>query len=223
MPRLERLEPGRGRRGRRAPHRQLHRSFLIVCEGEVTEVRYFEAFPVRKEVLVAVRGEGMNTTSLVARAVEHADRARRDDDAFDEVWVVYDHDDFGADKFNRAAAEVDALNATRNERWHAAWSHQAFEVWYLLHFQFFDGRLHRHLVQEKLSPLLRQHCGRASYRKNDPEIYSLLLDRQLTALKHARRLAEDHRVAPYGSTPPADANPCTQVYLLVEALNAEIR
>jgi hypothetical protein len=43
------------------------------------------------------------------------------------------------------------------------------------------------------------------------------------ALQNAQRLAEDHGVTPYGATPPANANPCTQVYLLVEALNAEIR
>jgi hypothetical protein len=50
-----------------------------------------------------------------------------------------------------------------------------------------------------------------------------LLKRQATALQHAERLAKKHAVAPYGGTPPASANPCTQVYLLVDALNAEIR
>ncbi len=84
-----------------------------MCEGAVTEVRYFEAFPVRKEVLVAVHGEGKSTTSLVAAAVEHADRAARQRAEFDEVWVVYDHDDFGAARFNGAAAEIEALNGRR--------------------------------------------------------------------------------------------------------------
>lgn len=48
------------------------------------------------------------------------------DAPFDEVWVVYDHDDFGADSFNRAAHEIAALDAIRGERWQAAWSNQAF-------------------------------------------------------------------------------------------------
>lgn len=223
MARLEQLDRGRGRRGRRFATRDLRRSFLIVCEGTVTEVRYFEAFPVRKDVRVAVRGEGKNTTSLVDAAAEHAQRAVEDGAPFDEVWVVYDHDDFGADRFNRAAEDIRALDGVRGESWHAAWSHQAFEVWYLLHFQFFDGRLHRHQIQKRLGELLVQHLGCAGYRKNDPRLYDLLLGRQPTAMKHARRLAEQHRIAPYGDTPPADANPSTQVYLLVEALNAEIR
>lgn len=223
MARLDSLPPGRGRRGRRSETRAPRRSFLIVCEGAVTEVRYFEAFPVPKDVHVAVRGEGKSTLSLVNAAVEHATFAAKRDTPYDEVWVVYDHDDFGADNFNRAAGEIHALNGARAEHWHAAWSHEAFEVWYLLHFQYFDGQLHRHLVQKKLGELLKEHCGRASYRKNDPLLYDLLLPRQAVALQHARQLAKKHGVDPFGDTPPASANPCTQVYRLVEALNAEIR
>lgn len=92
-----------------------------------------------------------------------------------------------------------------------------------MHFQFFDGELHRHLVQAKLGELLRAHCVRADgYAKNDPRMYELLLPYQPQAIAHAQRLAEDHGIAPHGRTTPADANPCTTVFRLVEALNAEI-
>lgn len=186
----------------------------------MTEVRYFEAFPVSREVHVVVRGEGKNTRSLVAAAVEHADASR-----FDEVWVVYDHDDFGPQRFNQAEKDVRDLDGNRLEAWHTAWSNQAFEVWYVLHFQYFDGKLHRHDVQAKLGELLRTHCGRRAdgYAKNDPRMYELLLPYQPQAIRHAQRLAEDHGIAPHGGTTPADANPCTTVFRLVEALNAEIR
>ena len=76
-----------------------------------------------------------------------------------------------------------------------------------------DGMLHG----------VRISRGRASYRKNDPAIYELLLRFQPAALQHAHRLTREHAVAPHGDTPPAAANPCTQVHRLVEALNAEIR
>lgn len=94
----------------------------------------------------------------------------------------------------------------------------------MLHFQRFDGKLHRHLVQAKLGELLRARHGRAGgYRKNDPDMYELLLGHQPQALEHARRLARDHGIDPHGRTAPADASPCTTVFRLVEALNAEIR
>lgn len=218
MARLESLPPGRGRRGRRSETRAPRRSFLIVCEGAVTEVLYFEAFRVPKDVRLVVRGEGKSTLSLVEEAVNYARKAAKDDAPYDEVWVVYDHDDFGADYFNRAAEEIRALDDTRGEKWNAAWSHESFEVWFLLHFQLFNSKLHRTLVNKKLGELLG-----ASYRKNDPGIYDRLLAKQGDALKHAKQLAKQHGVFPFGDTPPADANPCTQVYRLVEALNAEIR
>lgn len=219
------MAPGKrrapGRRGRRPyASRALRKRFLIVCEGAVTEVAYFESFPVNREVRVVVEGEGKNTTSLVAAAIEHADEA---ESPFDEVWVVYDHDDFGAERFNQAEAQIRGLGADdgRPERWAAAWSNQAFEVWYLLHFQFFDGQLHRHLVHHKLDGLLRSKGLRsAGYRKNDPDLYGLLLPFQPEAIANAQRLVHEHGVPP---TTPSEANPCTMVYRLVEALNAEIR
>lgn len=186
----------------------------------MTEVRYFEAFPVSREVHVVVRGEGKNTRSLVAAAVEHANRASP---PFDEVWVVYDHDDFGPQRFNQAEKDVRDLERSRPEVWHTAWSNQAFEVWYVLHFQYFDGKLHRHLVQARLGELLRARCDRPDgYAKNDPRMYELLLPYQPQAIEHARRLAMTHGVAPFGTGTPADADPCTTVFRLVEALNAEI-
>ncbi len=183
----------------------------------MTEVLYFEAFRVPKDVRLVVRGEGKSTLSLVDAAVDYAQRAAKDDAVYDEVWVVYDHDDFGADLFNRAAEKIRALNDTRSEKWHAAWSHESFEVWFLLHFEFFEGRLHRHLINKKLGEIFG-----ATYRKNHAGLYELLLPHQPRALKHAEQLAKKHRVDPFGDTPPAQANPCTQVYRLVEALNAEI-
>lgn len=222
MGQLEAMEPRqRGRRGRRPfGSRAPRKRFLIVCEGAVTEVRYFEAFPVSREVYVVVKGEGKNTTSLVVAAVEHADRAS---EPFDEVWVVYDHDDFGSQRFNQAEKDVRGLDGHRPETWQAAWSNQAFEVWYVLHFQFFDGKLHRHLVQAKLGELLRACCGRENgYAKNDPRMYELLLPYQAQAIRHAQRLAQEHGISPHGIATPADANPCTTVFRLVEALNAEI-
>ena len=180
-----------------------------MCEGEVTEKAYFEAFPVTT-VVVRVEGEGKNTTSLVAAAEAHADRTR-----FDAVWVVYDKDDFSAKQFNHAQQTIAHLTEVREEAWAAAWSNQAFELWYLLHFRPIDAQLHRAVLCEKLGEVLG-----GKYRKNDPTMYARLLPHQASALKQAKRLAD---LAQEGRSTPADANPCTLVFRLGEALNAEIR
>ncbi|MEX1368518.1 MAG: RloB family protein [Nannocystaceae bacterium] len=219
---LERMEPRRrGRRGRRAyASRALRKRFLIVCEGAVTEVAYFQAFPISREVRVVVHGEGKNTTSLVAAAVQQADVAIDEEEPFDEVWVVYDQDDFGSQKFNQADSDIRELGARRREQWQAAWSNQAFELWYVLHFQFIDSKLHRHLLNRKLGELLREAGHRSGYEKNDLRMYTALLPRQPTAISHARRLVRKHELATHVT--PASQDPCTMVFALVEALNAEI-
>jgi hypothetical protein len=47
----------------------IKQSFLIICEGENTEPDYFNEFKLGSAQVEAV-GEGMNTISLVRRAVQ---------------------------------------------------------------------------------------------------------------------------------------------------------
>jgi hypothetical protein len=52
------------------------RRILIVCEGEKTESNYFKAFPGNPEVYdrLDVQGTGYNTTSLIKKVAEQAQR-----------------------------------------------------------------------------------------------------------------------------------------------------
>ncbi|GGO78194.1 RloB family protein [Nonomuraea cavernae] len=88
--------------GRRAPKKRV----LIVCEGQVTEVEYFEGVRDHfRSLPVEIRnckviGLGRDPGSLVSYAIRERDRkdrearAQRDGDiAYDEVWCVVDVDD----------------------------------------------------------------------------------------------------------------------------------
>lgn len=209
-----------GRSGRKPPgSRRLRKRFLIFCEGAVTERQYFQSSPVSADVLVDVHGEGKSTKSLVQAARKHADAARKRGSGYDEVWIVYDKDDFSREQFNAAADMIQAEDQKRTgERWHAAWSNQAFELWYLLHFIPLEAALHRDTVMEKLGEQLRAHNFANTYQKNDPRCFNHLEALQEGAIRRAEELARRHEVPPYGSTPPAEADPCTLVYQLVKAL-----
>lgn len=192
----------KGRRPRKVNTRTQRKRFLIVCEGEKTEPNYFRSFRVNAEVRIS--GEGKNTRSLVRAAR----RLQEEEGPFDEVWVVFDRDDFSADHFNAAVGDAQRVG------FHAAWSNQCFELWYLLHFQFFDGALHRSQLIERLK---RRIVG--GYRKNDPYIYRKLLSNQEDAIRNARRLVNCHDA----DTAPGSADPCTHVQDLVVALNAHLK
>ena len=214
MPRIEhRRVPANGRRGRSGPQRELRRRLLIVCEGVETEPNYFRAFPVPAQVEVRVKGEGRSTTSLVKAAEAHAEYARRSGDPFDEVWVVFDKDDFTDAQFNQAEAMV---SGKRGQNWNAAWSNPCFELWFLLHFQDVEACLHQSVIVEKLERWL------TGYHKGDRGMYRRLLPKQSDALRRAEALVRDHEVQPAARIEPARAGPCTMVHRLVASLNREL-
>lgn len=211
---------------RRQGNRPKRRSILIVCEGEKTEPNYFEAF--RRKLLggegdrVVVVGAGGNTLDLVERAKRIVEaRLRGDEPPFYHVWIVFDKDDFPDDRFDLAVQSIEQEDARfkANERphWHAAWSNEAFELWYLLHFQeTLGGPIGRDDLCRMLTDRFRSELGvEGGYRKNDPRVFSLLEPRISEAIRRGRRaflLCE-------GRAPHA-CNPATRVFELVEQLRA---
>ncbi len=201
--------PRKGRRGggrplssrRKGRGRPLRRRFLIVCEGEQTEPNYFRRF--RVNISVTVVGTGLAPSGVVQKALQ---RAREDE--FDEIWVVFDKDDFPNAEFNNV------ITKAKKEGIQVAYSNPAFELWYLLHFEFRNTALTRRDCQHQLS----KYLGRP-YRKNDPTLYDVLLPRQSKALQHAQRLEQQCREP----RNPAQENPSTTVHHLVEALRRESR
>ncbi len=56
--------------------RLVKQTFLIVCEGEVTEPEYFNSFRLTSANVKAI-GKGMNTISLVKEAIAIRDIEKR--------------------------------------------------------------------------------------------------------------------------------------------------
>lgn len=190
--------------------REERQRFLIVCEGEKTEPNYFKAFDQalpRHVVQLDIVGEGANTLSLVSRAQGIRDSWKHGDYPFDQVWVVFDRDSFQPDSFDNA------IHKAESDGMHCAWSNEAFELWYILHFECRDTGMSRTEYQRKLHALLGE-----PYRKNVTNIYQRLMQvgRQNDAVAWARKLRDEFLAS---DTPPSRSNPCTTVFLLVEELN----
>ncbi len=189
----------RGYRNRLVETRDIRRSFLIVCEGEKTEPNYFKKFRARGWV-PDVRGLGENTVGLVKTALEFMAQG-----SYDQVWCVFDRDEFPAENFN-AALELAARHGIN-----VAYSNESFELWYVLHFDYCDAALSRSDYCRKLDGLL----GHA-YKKESETIYEELFARQPTAIRNAEKLLSR------ASGRPAEDNPSTTVHLLVVELNKNI-
>ncbi|MFZ5910717.1 MAG: RloB family protein [Chloroflexota bacterium] len=176
--------------------RELRPRFLIVCGGEKTEPNYFRSF--RVNAVVEVKGTGRSPMGVV----EYAQKIRCEE--YTQVWVVFDRDDFDAEEFNRSIRQAGETG------FRVAYSNEAFELWYVLHFGYQNTALSRRDYQK----ILTEKLGK-TYKKNDIHLYADLLARQNEAIANAQRLFEVHQ--PYHN--PAADNPCTTVHLLVMELN----
>jgi len=193
----KRKPSGRGYQSRRVNTREPLQRFLIVCEGEKTEPAYFDGFRV-PSVTIEIAGLGKDPLTLVEQAIDRR-RKRR----YDQIWCVFDRDDVSVERFNQA------LDLARRRRIKVAYSNQAFELWYLLHFHYCDVAQTRRDYIDRLS----RQLGR-TYQKNDPTLYRELLSRQDEAIGNADRL-----LAQYNPRNPAVDDPSTTVHKLVQELN----
>jgi hypothetical protein len=199
----------------------LKKTFLIICEGENTEPLYFRSFPVPTNT-VLIKGGCNSKNSLVDYALKlkndpaYADR---------EIWCVFDYDvDTGqlatqSNDFNSAIEKAES-NGMR-----VAWSNDAFELWFVLHYESLDTQLSRNELYEILKikwDLERFHseaktqgfCAGHYERHGGSQSTS-----QLLAIRRARALHEKYKSARDFSK----QCPCTTVYLLVEELNRYIK
>jgi hypothetical protein len=232
MARDKKLPPSKRDRERQKQQKKANKPLavgriLIVCEGEKTEPNYFNWWKEKLENIkkagksrtvgridvvpddgIEVKGEGKNTESLVRRAIQYRDQANID---YTQVWCVFDKDSFKPKQYNAA------INKAHKENMKVAYTNEAFELWYLLHFDFVNTGVSREQYKEKLTILLGK-----KYKKNNPKMYEILLNLpnadQQKAIQRAKKLLKSYeRERNY-----ADQNPSTTVHELVEFLNDHV-
>ena len=190
--------------------------FLIVCEGEKTEPNYFKNFPKKIGKIVydiEFDGGGISTLKVVEKAIELRDRSKQ---KYDRVWAVFDRDSFKSNSFNSAILKADSNGIE------CAWSNEAFELWYLLHFQNRTTSMKREdykkAIELALNAKIRNKKKQFKYEKNSLNMYSILkkYGNQSQAIKWAENLNDN-----FVGTKFSEFNPATQVFKLVEELNGD--
>lgn len=185
--------------------------FLIVYEGEKTEPNYFKSFPGQVEEFVfdlQFGGGGISTIKVVNEAIKLRDKSPQ---KFDRVWAVFDKDSFKDADFNTAIykGEQNGVNC--------AWSNEAFELWYLLHFQYRNTLMSRNDYANTIAKSVndKQNTKFFRYLKNSKDMHTILKQygNEDDAIRNAKRLHNIHAGTTY-----VQYNPCTTVYKLVEEL-----
>lgn len=206
MARRNRPNPREERSLRRiSSTRVVKQSFLIICEGENTEPDYFNAFRLTSANIKAI-GQGISTIGLVQKAIRIKEDERHKGNSYDQYWVVFDKDDFPNNDFNTA------ITLAENNGIKVAYSNQAFELWFLLHYNLIQGAMHRNQYASKLNEHL--DFAYSKERGIGTLMYQVLLPKQNDAIRNARTILQQ-----WDGVSPALAESSTKVHLLVEELN----
>lgn len=187
---------------------------LITTEGISTEPAYFQGVKntinskYRGRVQLDIIGVGDNTLNLLQKVKQ---KVAKSSNIYKHVWIVYDTDDFPAQNIDKV---VDLCHTYSNEEttYHALWSNQCIELWFLLHFSFIHSDLHRQEYWAKLSSCLAK-LNTSEYKKNRSDMYQLLEPYMEHAISNAKKLANINK-----GKKASQSTPGTEVYRLIEKL-----
>lgn len=188
---------------------------LIVSEGVKTEPLYLNGLVDKinaqykalvKEKHILVYGTGRNTKGLLKYVDKRIENGEWD--KYENVWLVYDKDDFPEDNFDNTQFSAEGR---KNSRIRVAWSNESFELWLLLHFQDYDADNGRMVYIEKLNQYM-------DYSKTREDLYEVVTD--LGSLENAKKRARNqyNNFVDKGIITPSKMIPSTRVYELVEEL-----
>lgn len=188
---------------RRAGFKPVKKTILIVCEGENTEPEYFNAFRLTSATVKAI-GKGLGTMSLVREAISVREQEKQKGKSFNLCWVVFDKDEY--QDFD------EAIEFAKKNGFEVAYSNQAFELWFLLHFKKYSGKLHR----REYPKLLEKHLG-LPYSKQ--EGFATMLFQRLLPYQSAAIINAETIIAETQGIKPSLAESSTTVHNLVKQLN----
>ena len=192
--------------------RSKRKYYLIVCEGEKTEPNYFKAMkrdlPKGTIEHVDIEGTGTSCLKIISETIKIRKRYEKvNNRKYDRVWTVFDKDSFPNDQFDNAIHKGSSKNIN------CAWSNEAFELWYCLHFQFVNHGMSR----KDYSSFIEREVIRITgldfvYKKNDPNMYKLLekIGDKNKAIKWAKMLDEKFTDEKFSLQ-----NPNTKMYKLI--------
>lgn len=201
------------------------RRVLIVTEGEVTEVQYFEYLKgilglVNVDLDICGKECDSSPTAVARYAIARAEmEGSHSKGGYNDVYCVIDRDTH--QDFQRALSEIAAANKPRSsfngESITAVVSYPCFEYWLLLHFAFSRSpfsALGGKTAAEVVTAELKKHPPFEGYDKSlKKEMLAKLYEATEVAIHNSRRSLID-------AVSTGEMNPSSAIHELIEALRA---
>lgn len=202
--------------GRNQKSLNVRKSFYILTNGKETEKNYFELVKSKKSIYdVKVEYHNDDPAGLVRIGAQLLENGAN------QVWCVFDIDNTYVE-----GSLIAALKFSQQTGVNIAFSNIAFEVWLLSHYGKIEKSMNNAQLIKAMNERLKELGETSEYNKSDKNILKKYflpkLDDAITNSKvvYQKRVAEHERkFAGNKGYTIWDWNPCTNVYMLIEALH----
>jgi len=193
--------------GRVSGRRREYKIFILVCEGKKTEDIYFKSFRRRgcNLRIITIPDNKTDPENLVRLARKQISKWGIDFDYGDQIWCIFDADNNSNSSIANATKEATKSNIQ------IAFSNPCFELWYYLHYKYYQNRINSDKLIEKLDK-----CIPNCYQKNR-DICSILEPNTAKAISNASKLNDYHNKNQIQLLSRL-SNPSTQVFRLVDLI-----
>ncbi|MCM1985533.1 RloB family protein [Methanococcoides seepicolus] len=185
----------------------------IFCEGEKTEIHYFEHMRsdlrINKLKIKVKSSDDQDALSVIKYALDVLKHSR-DYVPGDLIFCVFDRDENSSKELSQAKKLASA------EDIQIIFSNPCFEFWILSHFERYERPLDNKLLKRKLVQFLGQ------YQKNDSQIYEKTKDRIDIAMKYSEEVVSLHESSGVDII-SRDSNPSTLVHQLIEKIRTFVK
>ena len=199
---------------RKKNNRKTKKHFLIVTNGTETEYNYFKSFKANIEtVKLDVTSFRLDPLSLIIKTQKLKKTLElkittkyNEKFKFDEVWCVFDKDEFPD------ANIQETQNIALKSKVKLAYSNEAFELWFLLHFNYYENSMGRKELKKKLNEIYIREYN-TEYSKADSDNFIKTIPFVKKAIKNSKKLNEKYSTE--GIIDLNKMNPSTAVHELV--------
>lgn len=211
---------------------------IISCEDSVSAPAYLNKIvesliqdkKITQDSFIIVEHtvlKGTNPSKVLERLKKYSDKNGKIYKDFKHKWIVIDRDvertnGGGHTKEDFNIAINSAKSKKENLHIEVAYSNDAFELWYLLHFDYVNTPFLRDEINQKLIKKLKEKSPHKFSKLNDKNmkeanytkhIYDELVELQPVAIKHATTLLES-----YGDKHNPESDISTTVHKLITVL-----
>lgn len=204
-------------RGKKNHRGEIHSKIFVWSHTKKAEIEYFQDFKqyLKTHRLMPERHVVWTPQELLNYVIGWKKQKKIDDK--DQVWCIFDIDNFATKKEDREELIV-LIKKAHSNGIKIAFINECFELWILLHFDSVNSSIKRGKnIEEKIQKKFKS-AKLGNFEKNQ-KVFLSLINLQEAAIANAKKLVPDYNKIDWEYYLSSKGNPSTSIHFLIEEIN----